>query len=168
MTHALRLSSSLDLRALQAALDLTFARHAALRSRFGADRDGSPVRWTVDDSHVRITVRPMRGADENDIEGAIGDFAWTPMNLDTGPLVRALLLRNADEEHVCALSVHHTVFDDWSTDILLADLATAYGASAAGEDRPPPCHRPPGAGVRGRERRSQGQGTPAVLLAQLA
>ena len=45
-----------------------------------------------------------------------------------GPLVRAALIRLADEEHLFLLICHHIISDGWSTGILLRELGALYGA----------------------------------------
>ncbi|MFD0786575.1 condensation domain-containing protein, partial [Micromonospora azadirachtae] len=49
-----------------------------------------------------------------------------PFDLAHGPLLRALLIRLAPEEHVLFLGKHHIVGDGWSVDLLLRDLVTLY------------------------------------------
>jgi hypothetical protein len=55
-----------------------------------------------------------------------------------GPLVRALMIRVADQEHVLALTLHHIVFDGWSTDILLREWHALYRAFARQHPDPLP------------------------------
>ena len=40
--------------------------------------------------------------------------AGTPFDLAAGPLVRALLIRLAPDDHLLLLVMHHTVADGWS------------------------------------------------------
>ncbi|SFK45082.1 Condensation domain-containing protein [Streptosporangium canum] len=53
-----------------------------------------------------------------------------PFDLVTGPLARFTLFRLAPARHVLQLVAHHAVFDGMSKDIVLRDLAAAYGGSA--------------------------------------
>ncbi len=55
-----------------------------------------------------------------------------------GPLVRAALIRLADEEHLFLLTCHHIISDGWSTGILLRDLGALYGALRRGDADPLP------------------------------
>ena len=61
--------------------------------------------------------------------------AWRPFDLATGPLLRAVLWRVADDDHVLLLVIHHIVGDGWSEQVLLRDLSACY--LAARENRPP-------------------------------
>ncbi|WP_255211586.1 condensation domain-containing protein, partial [Serratia ficaria] len=53
-------------------------------------------------------------------------------------LVRATLIRLAEEEHLFLLTCHHIVSDGWSTGILLRELGALYGAFRHGEADPLP------------------------------
>ena len=48
-----------------------------------------------------------------------------------GPLVRAALIRLADEEHLFLLICHHIISDGWSTGILLRELGRCTALSVA-------------------------------------
>ncbi|WP_326821535.1 non-ribosomal peptide synthetase [Streptosporangium sp. NBC_01756] len=52
--------------------------------------------------------------------------ARTRFDLAAGPLLRARLVRLADDDHVLAVTVHHLVFDGWSQDVFYRDLGVAY------------------------------------------
>ena len=49
-----------------------------------------------------------------------------------GPLLRAQLLRLAEDEHVLLLTLHHIVCDGWSLGVLVRELAALYAASLRG------------------------------------
>ena len=49
-------------------------------------------------------------------------------------MLRASLLRLADEEHVLLLALHHIATDGWSIRVLWRELEVAYGASLRRQD----------------------------------
>ena len=51
------------------------------------------------------------------------------------PLLRARLVRLADDDHALLVTLHHIVGDGWSIGVLLDTLATAYNAARAGQPR---------------------------------
>jgi hypothetical protein len=59
-------------------------------------------------------------------------------DLERGPLLRAGLLRLADEDHVLWLEVHQIACDGWSLGILFQDFAAVYAAFLRGEPSPLP------------------------------
>ena len=64
--------------------------------------------------------------------------ARQPFHLATGPLVRARLLRLADDDHVLLLTMHHIISDAWSAGIFLQELTALYEAFCAGKPSPLP------------------------------
>ncbi|MFX8612752.1 condensation domain-containing protein, partial [Acinetobacter baumannii] len=57
--------------------------------------------------------------------------ARMPFDLWAGPLVRAALVKLDVRRHVLVLTAHHIVCDGWSTNLILAALATCYRALRA-------------------------------------
>ncbi|WP_260636943.1 non-ribosomal peptide synthase/polyketide synthase [Streptomyces angustmyceticus] len=142
---ALRLTGPLDRAALSRALDAVVARHESLRTTFD-DIDGRPVQTVHPAAPVPLPVRdlaaehaPAPGAaapaapDPEALDGALLAEYSRPFDLRTGPLLRALLLRLADDAHVLLLTAHHIVTDGWSMGVLLDELCTLYDALAHGE-----------------------------------
>jgi hypothetical protein len=64
--------------------------------------------------------------------------ARRPFTLHQGPLLRAMLLRLGQADHLLLLTMHHIVSDFWSMGVLLRELATLYKAYSIGEPSPLP------------------------------
>lgn len=130
-THRLR--GALDTGALRRAFDTIITRHSALRSHF-EEVDGEPL--VVLDRPGRITLDSVDLSAEPDPEGAaldlLRDRAETPFDLSSGPLVRAVLVRLAPEDHILQTVIHHAVYDGLSQQILTDELSRAYRAELAG------------------------------------
>ncbi|SCG49819.1 non-ribosomal peptide synthetase/MFS transporter [Micromonospora halophytica] len=120
----LRVRGPLDRTALRAALAALTARHESLRTRFPADADGRPT--VVVAEHVEVPLTIVDAPDEAAAQALVEAAAAEPFDLATGPLLRALLIRLADDDHVLFLGKHHIVGDGWSVDVLLRDLITCY------------------------------------------
>ncbi|MFF7527470.1 condensation domain-containing protein, partial [Streptomyces pseudovenezuelae] len=135
-----RLGGPLDVAALGAALDAVVARHEVLRTRLVAGADGVP--------HQVIDLPAPGALPLADVSAASdrGAAAWAlmsadaalPFSLADGPLIRALLIRLAPDEHVLALSMHHVVFDEWSKQVFRRELSQLYDAFRAGAPDPLP------------------------------
>ncbi|MGC5022575.1 amino acid adenylation domain-containing protein [Micromonospora sp. DT47] len=121
----LRVRGPLDVTALRAALAALTARHESLRTRFPADADGRPTVVVADTVEVPLTI--VDAPDEAAAQALVDAAAAEPFDLADGPLLRALLVRLAPDDHVLFLSKHHIVGDGWSVDVLLRDLITLYG-----------------------------------------
>nr|WP_280641109.1 condensation domain-containing protein [Streptomyces afghaniensis] len=65
---------------------------------------------------IDITAQDLsHAADPTSAASAAADeLARLPFDLETGPLMRVVVMRLRDDEHVLALSMHHIVSDGWS------------------------------------------------------
>jgi hypothetical protein len=68
----------------------------------------------------------------------IAEEVQRPFDLTKGPLIRALVLCLADDDHVISITMHHIVSDAWSLDIFVRELAALYSAFSAGLPSPLP------------------------------
>ncbi|MER5424357.1 amino acid adenylation domain-containing protein [Streptosporangium roseum] len=127
----MRLTGEVDLELLDQALQTLPVRHEALRMRFPADSDGRPTVQV--EPAVAVPLRFVTADDESAAQMLIDEVATEPFDLAEGPLLRALLIRLADDDHRLLVSTHHIVGDGWSVDLLLRDLASAYHSLRAGE-----------------------------------
>ena len=140
---ALTLTGPLDVPALQCSLQSLVDRHEVLRSTVHND-DGEPWQRIEPAMYIEPSLRDLRDLCEaRDREAALKarlDAVFhQPFDLTRGPLLRAELLRLADERYVLALVLHHLAADAWSIALLVDDLSQAYLAYASGQ---PPAFTP--------------------------
>ncbi|MFF5858750.1 non-ribosomal peptide synthase/polyketide synthase [Streptomyces sp. NPDC012751] len=139
---ALRLRGRLDTGALRAALDAVVARHESLRTTFDSV-DGHGIQRVHPPRQVPLPVHDLTGLDgaeaERELRRLLAEERTRPFDLREGPLLRAALVRCAEDDHVLTLALHHIVTDGWSTGVLLGDLAHHYraGLGAGRPDLPP-------------------------------
>ena len=133
---ALRLHGRLDRQALQHSLDALYARHESLRSRF-ITREDRPQVQILPANGLPLAFHDLRRHPAQ-ADTLCRQAATQPFDLTQGPLVRAALIRLADEEHLFLLTCHHIVSDGWSTGILLRELGALYGALRRGDADPLP------------------------------
>jgi amino acid adenylation domain-containing protein len=128
-SFTLQLRGKLNDAALKGALQQVLARHDALRATFS--REGDLQRFspelntqvpTIDLSQLAPTDREAR------VRQIISDDAHCVFPLCDGPLVRAQLLKMAEQHHLLIFTSHHIVCDGWSTNVLLDELSKAYNA----------------------------------------
>ncbi|MFD9739129.1 amino acid adenylation domain-containing protein [Umezawaea sp. NPDC059074] len=129
---AVRLTGPLDVAALHRALERVVARHEALRTTFLP----GPVGRVVEDLPVPLPVTDLADVPAAERFAAatalVDGWAEEPFDLAEGPLLRALVVRLADDDHLLGLAVHHVVCDGRSVHVLFDELARLY----AGEDLP--------------------------------
>ncbi len=129
---ALRLTGELDVDALQRSLNAVIRRHEVLRTRFEYDLVGGHSTQVVADDETRLDlpVLDISHLKETDRYYEVLRLAHEqlakPFDLSQPPLVRAQLVRCADQDHILLLAIHHIVFDGWSIHVFLGDLAAFY------------------------------------------
>lgn len=132
---ALRITGPLDPGALERAVNAVVRRHDALRAAFPL-RDGRPRQVVRPDLHVDLAVTDLShlppAEREEQARRLATDHAGHRFDLATGPLVAVRLLRLAPERHLLLVSVHHIVFDGWSTSVFQSELAAHYRAAVTG------------------------------------
>ncbi|MDX2086329.1 MAG: amino acid adenylation domain-containing protein, partial [Kofleriaceae bacterium] len=127
MSQLVRLRGALDTVALARAVDALVARHEVLRTTL-AEVDEVVVQ--------RIAPAPtnlLRIVEVRSLEAARAycqELLARPYDLATGPLFAPELVRIADDEHVLVLRMHHVVGDEWSVDLMWAELGALYQGRA--------------------------------------
>jgi non-ribosomal peptide synthetase component F len=135
--ETLRLVGPLDAAALRRAVDAVVHRHEILRSAF-PEADGRPVQQLAADAAVTVPLVDLRRLPQDHRDAAVAalrqaEADWH-FDLARGPLMRAVLLRTADDEHLLLLSLHHIVADGWSYALLVGELSAHYTAFHRGTD----------------------------------
>ncbi|MBV7340143.1 amino acid adenylation domain-containing protein [Chloroflexi bacterium TSY] len=131
MQQVMRLQGTLNVPALTQALTEIVRRHESLRTTF-VTIDGQPVQIIGDDLHFPLPLENLSGLDHNEQEAKIHVLARNEVeqtfDLAQGPLLRGLLLRLADSEHVLILTMHHIISDEWSLWVFWHELTALYEA----------------------------------------
>jgi amino acid adenylation domain-containing protein len=132
---AWRFGGALDVPALEQSLGEMVRRHEILRTTF-ASVDGQPVQVIASDLALPLSVLDLQAHPTGDREAAVQRLATEearrPFDLAHGPLMRATLLRLGCEDHVLLLTLHHIIFDGWSTEVFWSELTALYTASCTG------------------------------------
>jgi amino acid adenylation domain-containing protein len=137
--YAVRLRGPVDAAVLERCVEELVARHEALRTTFPTV-EGSPRQVVAPPPRVPLRVLDWRERPDGDraAEAFITEEASRPFALDTGPLLRAFLLRLAGEASVLLLSLHHIVVDGASLEVLERELRVLYAAFSRGAPSPLP------------------------------
>ncbi|MFP2932273.1 condensation domain-containing protein, partial [Pyxidicoccus sp. 3LG] len=138
---AVRMEGALDAAVLERSFAELARRHEVLRTTFKAE-GGRPVQLIALEGQVPMEVHDLRGVPAEVREAAArklsSEVSQRPFSLETGPLMRAALIRMADEDHVLMVTMHHIVSDGWSVDILVREVSALYDAFMAGKPSPLP------------------------------
>src|SRR5580658_7544836 len=126
LPYAWRLEGGLDADALRAALGDVIGRHESLRTIFAAE-DGQPYQRVIPAGEVTVPVT-IAAAAPGELPGLVETAARHEFDLASELPVRAWVFTVSPDEHVLVLLCHHIASDGWSMQVLMADLAAAYGA----------------------------------------
>ena len=138
---AIRLSGSLNVEALKRSLNEIVRRHEVLRTRYVV-LDDMPVQVIADEVTIEIPIEDLSGlpggAQESEVRRMAIENGRHVFNLQTGPVLRASLLKLGEQEHVLLLNTHHIVSDGWSIWQFVRELAALYEAFMDGKPSPLP------------------------------
>ncbi|MFG3607580.1 amino acid adenylation domain-containing protein, partial [Streptomyces sp. NPDC047928] len=130
----LRLTGALDTGALTAALTALVARHEPLRTTF-TEVDGTVFQVVAEPGAdpVPLPVTELSGLPAAErarrLDETLRAEVSAPFDLRTGPVLRALLVRTAPQEHLLVLTAHHIAADAWSMDVMARELGELYTAA---------------------------------------
>lgn len=142
-SDSLAINGPLDAGLFGCAATEVLGLHEAFRLRF--DRDGTS-QWV--DAAARfemplIDLSGLPGAERAArLSALIDQEALTPFDLENGPLVRVRLVRLAAQSHLFIIYCHHLVFDGYSSELLMRDIAQRYTAARRGTALPAITARP--------------------------
>ena len=133
---AVRLHGALVRTAMQSALKALIQRHETLRTTF-RDVGGEPVQVISQDVNYEYRFCDLQSLTVIERDAQISKLIHHDLtarfDLSTGPLLRALLLRLNESEHLLLFVMHHIVSDAWSMSILARELCTLYDAFVNGQ-----------------------------------
>ncbi|MFH8491098.1 amino acid adenylation domain-containing protein [Streptomyces longisporoflavus] len=130
---ALRLEGELDVPALRAALADVVARHELLRTRFSESPQGTLVQELADAGDDVVRAGPaIVDASEDELPGLLASRIGQCFDLSRQRPWTQHLFRLSATEHVLLLVVHPIAADESSVNLLIRDLAAAYGARREG------------------------------------
>ncbi|GAA0453001.1 condensation domain-containing protein [Streptomyces sp. NPDC046215] len=133
---ATRLRGPLDLDALTRALTGLVRRHTVLRTRYG-HRGDEPFQEVTAPVPVPVRLVDLTGpaaAPAEDPGRLLREEAARPFDLAAGPVLRALCVRHAPEDHTLLLTLHHIAVDGGSLPVLARDVADLYRAALEGRE----------------------------------
>jgi non-ribosomal peptide synthetase component F/acyl carrier protein len=128
---AVRIHGKLDRDALARSINEIVHRHEVLRTTF-TQVNGTPTQIIIPRQEIEVTDIDLSRYPERQREAeahriAAEDSKQT-FDLAQGPLLRATLIKLGEEDHVFVITLHHIVFDNWSTGILIRELCALYGS----------------------------------------
>lgn len=134
---ALQLRGPLDTDVLQRTLDCLVARHTTLRRAMPeVDRAELVEPYPVPLEVIDLVGLPVE-TQQATAEQAQHAEACSGLSLLTGRVLRAQVVRFAEDRAELLIHVHHASFDGLSNRVLITELADLYAALDAGAEPPP-------------------------------
>jgi hypothetical protein len=133
----IRFDGPLDRRALGLALAEAVGRHDVLRTRIRSDGGGFAQVATrdVELDLWEVELGPLSPAETRRVGDLVSAERRTAgFDLTGEPPIRATLASFGRTSHLLLLELHHIVFDGFSRDLLVRELATLYSAFAGGRE----------------------------------
>jgi hypothetical protein len=139
IARRLTLTGRLDRAALGHALNSLVERHVALRTRL-AQYGEYYVQEVLAPRPLPVLMTDLSELPEKEkrtrAEALCQAEAHTPIALSEAPLIRAHLLKLAEEQWQLVLVIHHAIFDGWSLSVMMQELSALYTAALSGEPSP--------------------------------
>lgn len=129
---SLKLTGDVDVAALGRAVRLVWNRNPSLRTTFSFNNgEISQTPGACVEPHVRLE-------DQSGWSEARRNQRWTelsdaPFDLQSGPLMRAVVITRGPDEVVLHVALHHIIADFWTMSVFIAEIGAAYVAECGGE-----------------------------------
>jgi len=132
----IRLTGALNLAALELSFKAIVRRHEALRTTFDT-AEGQPIQVIAPSVEISLPLIDLQElpvlAREAEAQRLIWEEIQRPFNLSEGPLLQFMLLQLNEAEHILLVILHHIIFDEWSSGVLIRELSILYSAFTQGQ-----------------------------------
>lgn len=138
-----RIQGDLDVPRLEASLEEVVWRHEILRTCFVLAEDEQPRQKVV---RKRIQIQlPLVDLNDGDVnqkeeraKRIVVEEGGKPFDLEQLPLLRGVLVRLGEQDHILGLSMHHIICDEWSSRVLMDEWGGVYQAYTKNQESPLP------------------------------
>ena len=120
-----KLSGKVELEILEQSLNQIVRRHEIFRTSFD-EVDGQPEKIIASNLYLKLSV--LNADTETQAWQIASQEARQPFDLEQAPLLRAKLIRLAEDRYWLLITCHHIVFDGWSIQVLFDELTSCYEA----------------------------------------
>ena len=135
-SNVIRLNGSLDVPALRKAFNQIIERHEVLRTTIVL-AGGTPQQLIAPSRALDLPVIDLRDLTDKERDSEAHRLALEairrPFDLSRDLMLRVLLIRLTDQEHILLVVKHHIASDGWSAGLLWHELAAFYRGFISGE-----------------------------------
>lgn len=131
------LTGTFNLAHFKKAWELIIQKHSILRTSFHLDGLSIPVQCVHKNMELPLTVIDYTTKAANEISEAVQAFidkdANTAFKMDSAPLFRVTLVKQAENSIKLVYSTHHIISDGWSSPVLFGEYLDNYKALTEGK-----------------------------------
>lgn len=135
-----RFKGALNTTALEQTFSEIIRRHEGLRTVFPAVNDNPAQIIRPPETFTLPLVDLTQLGDQNESESQAAGLAQQEtlrrFDLAAGPLVRPMLLRLSELEHILVCTMHHIIGDGQSFEVVIAEMSQIYSAFTQGQPSP--------------------------------
>lgn len=128
---ALHIDGAVDVNALERAISSIVERHEVLRTKIVSD-DGSPRLTVLPAKEIEIEVTDLTHVPEDRRGLRVSEHlvreARRSFDLDSGPWLRAGLIKETARNSTLFIITHHIASDGWSDGVMFSELHSLYEA----------------------------------------
>jgi len=129
---ALFLRGRLVRAGLEFALNQILTRHEVLRTTYRSGEDGQPVARVNPPQSLSLLARDISHLEnevrERELLESANRLVRTSFNLGSDVLLRTVLFKIGEDEHVLVFSSHYIAVDSWTIGLILKELGEHYAA----------------------------------------
>jgi len=125
LSEAIIITGTIDTRKVEEALNGLIKRHEILRTSYDMV-DGEIVQKIENQVDLKITYLILENADVVADCGEKFDELVKPFDLSKAPLLRVMLVKIKQDQHVLMFDMHHIISDGRSRDILIKEFILLY------------------------------------------
>ncbi|KXY48268.1 MULTISPECIES: condensation domain-containing protein [Bacillus] len=132
-----KIEGDINIMALQTSLQRVWERHDVLRSRV-IMANNKPFIVCSGVTQVPFHIVDLTDFNyerrQNELNRLISLESTKPFNIENEELMRSYLFSYTNDNHVLVFNMHHIIFDGWSMEILLREIAITYNAIIEGKE----------------------------------
>lgn len=121
-----------DLPLLERCFNAVVQRHESLRTVFRAENGGEVMQIVLPSLHVTLHTVDGRHSGLDLAQQWADREACTPFDLERGPLLRLRAVQIDEQSFAVLMSMHHIIFDGWSSGVFIDDMTAFYQSFVTG------------------------------------
>ena len=142
MPAGVRLQGAVNISALTRALETIVMRHQSLRTVFSLGDDNRAIQKILEDISLEIPIVDLSTLSEAERKQSIGKISQEEsskaFNLSSDLMLRAKILKLAEDDIILLMTMHHIASDGWSMTILVKEFNALYEAYCQAKENPLP------------------------------